>query len=92
VRALVDGVADVEIRTTVEDPAADRVPLAVGQIVLTATSFPGVDAVRLLRDGRAVPVPVVGGALTAEPVRASDYSALLRRPGATATTGPSRRS
>ena len=86
VRALVDGVADVEVRTTVEDPAADRVPLAVGQIVLTATSLPGVDAVRLLRDGHAVPVPVVGGALTADPVGASDYSELLRPSTARPTT------
>src|SRR3712207_8634029 len=47
VRVLVRGVADVEVRTTVEDPAADRLPLAVGQIVLTATSFPDRKSTRL---------------------------------------------
>jgi hypothetical protein len=88
VRALVQGVADLEVRTTVEDPAADRLPLAVGQMVLTATSVPGVEAVRLLRDGHPVAVPVVGGALIAEPVRASDYSDLLRPPGARTATAP----
>jgi spore germination protein GerM len=89
VRALTRGVADLEVRTTLEDPAADRLPLAVGQIVLTATSFPGVDAVRLWREGHPVPVPGVGGALIAEPVRPADYSELLRPPGERTATPPS---
>jgi hypothetical protein len=89
VRALVRGVADLEVRTTLEDPAADRLPLAVGQIVLTATSLPGVNAVRLLRDGHPVAVPVVGGALISEPVGAADYAELLRPRGPRTATPPS---
>jgi hypothetical protein len=88
VRALSQGVADLEVRSTLEDPAADRLPLAVGQIVLTATSVPGVDAVRLLRDGRTVAAPLLGGALTTEPVNAFNYAELLRPLTDDSPTGP----
>jgi hypothetical protein len=56
---------------------ADRLPLVVGQLVLTVTSAPGVDAVRLSIDGDAVQVPLPGGALTSRAVSADDYASLL---------------
>ena len=52
--------------------------MAIGQIVLTATSIVGVDRVVFARDGVAVAVPgPSGGGLTAVPLVASDYDGLL---------------
>ena len=71
-----DGVVEVAL-----DPAtsitADRLPLAVGQLVLTLTSAAGIDAVRVSIAGDPVQVPLPGGALTSRPVSADDYAALL---------------
>jgi spore germination protein GerM len=65
---------DIEPETSI---SAERLPLAVGQIVLTVTSAPTVDAVVLLSDGESVQVPLPGGALTDGPVTAEDYTPLL---------------
>jgi spore germination protein GerM len=73
---LTAGTAEVEV-----DPetgiSADRLPVAIGQVVLTVTSAPGVSAVALVSDGAPVQVPLPGGALTGEPVTAQDYASLL---------------
>ena len=73
---VADGVALVEF-----DPAtsltADRLPLAMGQLVLTVTSAPGVEAVQVGAAGEAVEVPLPGGALTDRPVTADDYAIFL---------------
>ena len=59
-----DGRVEVDPETTI---SADRLPAAVGQIVLTVTSAPGVRSVALVSDGgpcrcrcRAVPSPRAG--------------------------------
>lgn len=57
--------------------AADALPLAVGQIVLTVTSAPEVDKVILMGAGHRLQVPVPGGALTSASVSAHDYAPLL---------------
>jgi hypothetical protein len=54
--------------------------LAVGQIVLTATSLPGVDAIRLRRNGESVEAPLPGGQLTTRPLTAADYAPLTQAP------------
>jgi hypothetical protein len=60
-------------------PSPERQPLAVGQVVLTATSVPGVDGVLLDGvDGHPGEMPLPGGALTTRPLRRSDYVELLR--------------
>lgn len=73
---VADGVAMVEF-----DPAtslaADRLPLAVGQVVLTVTSAPGIEAVQVSAAGDTVEVPLPGGALTDRPVTANDYAIFL---------------
>ncbi len=73
---IVDGTAHVEM-----DPStaisADRLPLAVGQVVLSLTSSPGVEKVTLLSSGEPVQVPLPGGALTTRAVSAEDYADLL---------------
>jgi hypothetical protein len=82
---LEGGLAEVDMAAGDQVPAPARVPLAVAQVVMTVTSVPGVDAVRLTRDGAAVELPLPGGALTDRPVRASDYASLVAQPGPTTT-------
>jgi spore germination protein GerM len=75
---LEGGVAHVDVSAGDQVPSPPRVPLAVGQIVLTATSVPDVDAVVMTRDGAPVQLPIPGGALTSAPVTAQDYMELTR--------------
>jgi hypothetical protein len=74
---VVDGTARIEIVLPDAGATADRLPLAVGQVVLTAVSVEGVDRVLLEQDGGPVAAPLPGGAQTLEPVSASDYAQLL---------------
>jgi|GEM_PF-1103916 len=83
---VTDGVARISVGPNDSAPAADRLPLAVGQVVLSATSVSGVDRVLLLQDGTPVEAPLPGGALTGEPLTAADYASLID-PGA-ATSVP----
>jgi hypothetical protein len=78
---VTDGVAQISLGPPESAPAADRLPLAVGQVVLTATSVAGVDEVLLVQDGSPVEAPLPDGALTGEPLTAADYSSLVE-PGA----------
>jgi len=71
-----NGVVTVEVVALAQDPSADRLPLAVGQIVLSLTSVPGVRGVMLQRDGQAREVPLPGGVLTSRVLTAQDYLSL----------------
>jgi spore germination protein GerM len=51
--------------------------LAVAQIVLTATSFGGIESVAFQLEGVPTDVPVADGALSADPVGADDYASLI---------------
>jgi hypothetical protein len=76
---------DIEPETSL---SAERLPVAVGQVVLTVTSAPTVESVVLVSEGEPVQVPLPGGALTDGPVTAQDYEALLpHRFQGTAGTG-----
>lgn len=70
------GTAEIEVETA-STISADRLPGAVGQIVLTVTSVPDVTSVLLVSDGEPLQVPLPGGALSAGPVTGQDYLALL---------------
>ena len=73
-----------------QGPAANRLPLAIGQIVLTATSVRGIDRVKLVRaDGAPIEVPLPDGALTVEPVQASDYESLVSGSSTSSPYSPS---
>jgi spore germination protein GerM len=82
-----DATARVEV-----DPAseisADRLPVAVGQIVLSVASAPGVEAVTLVSGGESIQVPLPGGALTSGPVKPSDYASLVPERLQDPTTSP----
>lgn len=73
VRSHDRGVVTVELRD-LDDP--DQV-LAVGQVVLTLTSLPGVDAVRFTSRGAPVEVPLPDGTLVARDLTEGDYESLL---------------
>jgi hypothetical protein len=73
---VANGVAVVDLEAS-SSLAADRLPLAVGQLVLTLTSAPGIDEVRVSTGGSLVEIPLPGGALTSRPVTADDYAPLV---------------
>jgi spore germination protein GerM len=75
--AVTDGAALVEVTPAEQVPPADRLPLAVGQVVLTLTSVEGVERVVLQQDGQPVPAPLPGGELTSAPLTPADYDDLL---------------
>jgi hypothetical protein len=72
----VDGVVAVDVVALAQDPSADRLPVAVGQIVLSLTSVPGVRGVTLQREGQPREVPLPGGSLTSRVLTAQDYVSL----------------
>lgn len=80
------GVAHIDVAVGDREPSPGRYPLAVAQIVLSATSVPGVESVLMTRDGTPVELPLPGGVLTKLPVTAGDYESLTQAP--TATTSP----
>lgn len=71
------GTASVRVQLTGSPPAADTLPLAAGQVVLTATSVPGVERVALLDAGGPAPASLPGGRLAERPVSEADYRSLL---------------
>jgi hypothetical protein len=73
---IADGIAHVELSPGAAI-SADRLPIAVGQVVLSVTSSPEVVRVVFRTSGEAVQVPLPGGALTTRPVSADDYSVLV---------------
>lgn len=77
-RSVVNGVANIELQNPNQDPGPAKLPVAIGQIVLTACSVVGVDKVVFVRDGTAVPVqgPPAGN-LTPDPLVASAYVDVL---------------
>jgi spore germination protein GerM len=76
-RGIDEGVVSLELTPGAPPPAAERLPLAVAQVVLTATSVAGVDSVVLLRDGVPVGVPLPGGEQVSGPVSGEQYMTLL---------------
>ncbi len=74
--SISDGLARVDVDLIdLGDP--ERLPFAVGQLVLSVTSAPDVDALELVASGRPVEAPLPGGALAEGPVTANDYAELL---------------
>lgn len=75
------GRAVVEVTFGDVPPAPSELPGAVGQLVLTLTSVPGVRSVSLLSAGGPAPVPLPDGRLVDRPVTAADYAGLRDSPG-----------
>jgi len=77
VTALRGRVIEVAIEGGNADADARRLPLSVAQVVLTLTSLPQVDAVRLTRGGDPVQAPLPNGELASRALTAADYRPLL---------------
>jgi spore germination protein GerM len=75
-----DHVLTVNISGDIEE-TADQLPVIVGQIVLTATSLPGIRGVLLRDETHAVEAPLADGSLTSAVLTAADYASLLNSPG-----------
>ena len=74
------GTATIDISGGEDSSAGLESRLAVGQIVLTATSLPGIGASLLTRGGEPVEAPLPSGELTSAPLEGEDYAALLTPP------------
>jgi spore germination protein GerM len=86
---ITDGTITVDITGPVDAPTGAESRLAVGQIVLTATSLPEVSAVRLAREGEPVDAPLPDGELTPAPLTAEQFTSFLTpAPPPTATPAP----
>ncbi len=79
---IVAGVATINMNAAFGQISGSAETLAVGQLVLTATSQPDVTAVSFAINGLAIAVPTADGASTKVPVTASQYAALLAGPSA----------
>ncbi len=79
-RAVDGDTATIDISTGEDSPSERESRRAVGQIVLTATSLPGIRGVLLTRDGKPLEAPLPSGELTSAPLTAEDYAALLSSP------------
>lgn len=77
VRSVDSGTATVDIVEKAQGPSGQAGRRAVGQIVLTATSLPGIHDVLLTHDGAPLDAPLPSGKLTSSPLNADDYRALL---------------
>nr|WP_231134125.1 GerMN domain-containing protein [Motilibacter deserti] len=76
---VTDGVVTIDLGGEANGLSNQQNTLAVGQVVLTATSVAGVDAVVLARKGEPIQAPVGDGALTWRPLVASDFTILRRK-------------
>lgn len=77
---IAEGTATVDIAGPVDAQSGWSSRRAVAQIVLTATSVPGIDAVRLTLAGEPVEAPLPGGELTTRPLTAIDYAVFVTGP------------
>lgn len=79
--AAVDGdVVTVDLSGPGEAPSGLQSRLAVAQIVLTATSLPGVREVLLTSEDDPLEAPLPSGELTTEPLGAEDFGSLVDAP------------
>ncbi|TKJ23389.1 GerMN domain-containing protein [Blastococcus sp. CCUG 61487] len=72
-----DGVATVRITAPGQAPSGVAGRRSVAQIVLTATSVPGIRAVLLELNGERIEAPLPGGELTTDPLTAADFADVL---------------
>jgi spore germination protein GerM len=74
---LVGGVARVDLVPAVARLGSEEQLLAIGQLVCSLTSQPGVGPVSFTLDGTPIDVPRGDGSLTSGPVSRDDYQELM---------------
>lgn len=72
-----DGTVTIDLSASFASVGGPRELQAVGQLVLTGTTFPGVLDLVVLLDGVSTAIPLPDGALTDEPVTLGQFSSLL---------------
>jgi hypothetical protein len=77
---LSDRTATIDLGLPTGAPSGGAGRRAVAQLVLTATSLRGVDAVQLTIGGDPVEAPLPTGELTSAPLTAADYMVFLTAP------------
>ena len=80
--------ATIDLSGAATLPSGEDSRRAVAQLVLTATSLPGVEAVLLTSDGKPVEAPLPSGELTDLPLSPADYGVFLSPPTPPVTTPP----
>jgi hypothetical protein len=85
---LSDRTATVDLGVPTGAPSGAAGRRAVAQLVLTATSLRGVDAVRLTIGGDPVEAPLPAGELTSAPLTAADYAVFLTAAQAPSAEAP----
>jgi spore germination protein GerM len=75
--SLTGSVATLNLSTAFGQIGGASETVAVGQLVLTTTSQPGITAVSFEINGNPISVPTANGAVTAQPVTAAQYQTLL---------------
>jgi hypothetical protein len=70
------GTLEIDLTRGLMSSGADGT-LAIGQLVLTSTSLPGIEGVRISIDGAPVEVPTGDGSLSHDAVGRDDYANLL---------------
>lgn len=74
---LDDGTASIEVDFGAQEPSPDRLPTAIGQLVLSAVTSPGVSQVQFVQGSEVVSVPLPSGVLDDGPLAGSDYDSLV---------------
>lgn len=87
VAQLSNGTATIDLSGDFANPPVAEQPQFAGQIVLSATSVPGVDQVLLTSNGQQLQLPVADGSITGLPLTATDYSSLLAPVAASSPSG-----
>ncbi|RBY84461.1 GerMN domain-containing protein [Blastococcus sp. TF02A-30] len=88
VTALDDGTATIEMDAAAQAPSGIASRRAVAQIVLSATTVPGVRAVLLHLAGEPIEAPLPSGELTGRPLTAEDYRPLTTPAPSAVPAGP----
>ncbi len=78
--ALQGTLAVVDLGARLSESGRDDPVTALGQVVLSLTALPEVEAVRFRQDTQLVDVPRGDGQVVEAPLRAEDYQVLLDRP------------
>jgi hypothetical protein len=75
--SVVNSIATIDLSKSFGDIRSPDQVLATAQVVMSAVSYPGVDAVLISLDGKLTQMPLADGTLTAEPLTYWDYASLL---------------
>lgn len=74
---VTESLATIDLGASFGDIRGQSQVLAAAQVVLTATSYPGIGEVLISLDGVSAEVPLADGTLASRPLAASDYTGLV---------------